>query len=515
MHNDVEKSLADKEANLLSNAKQLENMKASLFEEKAQAMEVLQRAARVVEQERMKAMETSALQKERKAEAGFQERERQLSQTAQELHREKVTLEEEKAKLRALQEALERERYEQSQIQYQQMKITEAQEDTESRKWDGQNRWREGMLQDVHCCQHSPETYAQENSRDSNLPLYHQTGHIPNAGATSETSSRAPYDCIPGNSDGRRLSGCTNGTNASWEDLYHGSMLLSSQESGMPLGSGVHHMSPEKRAGDTCSHHHEKNTPSKKRLENVMKSLKNAREASRSRLQRTENALLGFPPSSPFTTQIQQALNALSSKLTLMEQIEDGLNDHLQKALDTKSPDEDGLMVDKVQLLRRMEEQQSLRAEWEEDMQQQLETISMLQAASRSSTFPSPSQGAITLENVQTLSPPFDWPGSGNGDANHGNLHASQESMIPDMARMTAPNSGSSGSNTSPDWKTRFEPLLGVDSSELSFSPLVDYHYYPSCNQNLNQGKEQGVSHKFARRKLHLSASITGNAGAS
>ncbi|CAM6126102.1 unnamed protein product [Calypogeia fissa] len=526
LQKDTETSVAEKEAKLLNEAKYVESIRASLFQEKTHAMEVLQKAARLVEQERVKAIETTAFNKERQAEAELKEREKQLSQTAEQLHREKVSIEEEKARLKRLHEVLERDKYDQPQVQFQPTLITEAQNEPESRKqWEEPHRWREERtMHDLHgfhqiSKMHNQDVNISEHSPDCTISFYQQAGHNQNLGAIGETSGRHSLDYIPGPAERRRQSG--TGTNTSWDDLFNGSLLLSSPESSMAVGPGVHHMSPEKRTGDTCAHHHDDNSPSKRRLENVMKSLIDARAASRSRLQRTENALLGFPSTSPFTTQIQKALNDLSSRLALMEKIEDGLATNFRKAYEMDSPGSDCLIVDKVQLLCRMEEQQNLRAEWEEDMQEQLETISMLQAASRSSTFTSPVKGSSTLEKVQSMSPPFDWPVSSSGDAKHGQQHVAQESEITRRPGMTATNSGSSGSNASqspPEWKMAFEPLLGVDSNGLSYSPLVDYNYYPNCNQNSNQelrGKEHDGSEKFARRKLHLSPPTSGHVGPS
>lgn len=119
-------------------------------------------------------------------------------------------------------------------------------------------------------------------------------------------------------------------------------------------------------------------SPSKKELEMLMRNLRQTRQASRIQLQSMESGIFSFPPS--FTVPVQQGLSALSARLSLMEQIEEGLESQLRKAFEFQRQDSEGVLVDKVQLLSRMQEQQSLRAEWEEDMKEQVETIGMLQA---------------------------------------------------------------------------------------------------------------------------------------
>lgn len=127
--------------------------------------------------------------------------------------------------------------------------------------------------------------------------------------------------------------------------------------------------------------------PSQTRLENVMQSLVNARQASRSRLQRTKNLLQTLPHSGGLVvSEVRQALGSLTDRLRLMEQMEDELTDELREAYRIELPDSEGIIVDKVELLCKMEEQQTLRGEWEEDMQCQLEKISLLQANSQASS---------------------------------------------------------------------------------------------------------------------------------
>lgn len=100
----------------------------------------------------------------------------------------------------------------------------------------------------------------------------------------------------------------------------------------------------------------------------------------------------------------QQALCALTERLNLMEQMEDELADGLRAAYRIAIPISEGIIVDKVELLCKMEEQQTLTAEWEKDMLCQLEKISILQANSQpTSKFGTPIKGT---ELDQIVSPP-------------------------------------------------------------------------------------------------------------
>lgn len=131
------------------------------------------------------------------------------------------------------------------------------------------------------------------------------------------------------------------------------------------------------------SHHHEGHEKlalmsEQMELEMMMENLLQARQFCMSQLKEMEERILCFPPSVGFTVPVQQGLSALSARLSLMEQIEDGLQHQLRTAFEELN--RSGTFVDKVQLLARMQEQQSLRAEWEDDLQRQLETIDMLQA---------------------------------------------------------------------------------------------------------------------------------------
>ncbi|KAH7286936.1 hypothetical protein KP509_32G028600 [Ceratopteris richardii] len=136
---------------------------------------------------------------------------------------------------------------------------------------------------------------------------------------------------------------------------------------------------------DICFH---EANPNQNRLESMMQSLVTARQASRGRLQRTKALLQSIPLAgrSLVMAEVQQALCALTDRLQLMEQMEDELADELREAYQKALPDSEGILVDKVELLCKMEDQQTLRAEWEEDMQCQLEKVSVLQATSQRSS---------------------------------------------------------------------------------------------------------------------------------
>ncbi|KAL2632589.1 hypothetical protein R1flu_004068 [Riccia fluitans] len=497
---EAEMSLAAKEAKLSQETTRLENMRNTLLQEKTQAMDVLQNAVRAAEKERR--VDVNFMQCNKNTECGQTQQEREFAKTVEALHREKLSLQEEKARIKMLHDVLEREKREQSQSAFQQATAVDAQKEAEIRRWRGISKWSSREENSYPEPSHDVSRDGRASfSQDFAVPSYREAVERQSLGTNSDMSTRTPFTPSPPE---RMDQNRTNVTNTSWDG---GSILLSSP--GSSLGVRVHQTASAKRVENHMDHLQEGNAPSKKRLENVMTSLLNARQASRSRLQRTENALLGFPPSSPFTSQVQQALNALSSRLSLMEQIEDGLASHLRKAHETDYSESEGLIVDKVQLLCRMQEQQSLRAEWEEDMQQQLETISMLQAASRNaSTFTTPAKGTSS-EMFQCPTPRSDWQGA---DCQNCNSETPQDGGV---SGLSAVNSGSSGPNQqrqfpSPDWKMTFEPLLGVDSKGLSLSPLVDQEYYSNLGQNPHQGhisREYDTQDKFVRRKLYLSPS--------
>ncbi|KAI5062429.1 hypothetical protein GOP47_0022968 [Adiantum capillus-veneris] len=164
--------------------------------------------------------------------------------------------------------------------------------------------------------------------------------------------------------------------------------FFSGSETAFSRGGGKQHLEEMERMHGNHDIYYQDVIPSQNRLENVMQSLVSARQASRSRLHRTKTLLQSLPLTGGglVITEVQQALCALTERLYLMEQMEDELADELREAYRAALPDSEGIIVDKVELLCKMEEQQTLRAEWEEDMQCQLEKISILQANSQASS---------------------------------------------------------------------------------------------------------------------------------
>ncbi|KAI5070043.1 hypothetical protein GOP47_0014386, partial [Adiantum capillus-veneris] len=164
--------------------------------------------------------------------------------------------------------------------------------------------------------------------------------------------------------------------------------FFSGNETAFSRGGGKQHLEEMERMHGNHDIYYQDVIPSQNRLENVMQSLVSARQASRSRLHRTKSLLQSLPLTSGglVVTEVQQVLCALTERLDLMEQMEDELADELREVYRAAFPDSEGIIVDKVELLCKMEEQQTLRAEWEEDMQCQLEKISILQANSQASS---------------------------------------------------------------------------------------------------------------------------------
>ncbi|KAJ7551458.1 hypothetical protein O6H91_06G016200 [Diphasiastrum complanatum] len=256
----------------------------------------------------------------------------------------------------------------------------------------------------------------------------------------------------------------------------------------------------------------ERHSPSKARLDNVMTSLINAREASRSRLHRTENALSSLPSSLSSTAEVKRALNALAARLNFLDQIEEGLASQLRKAYESDTPELEGIIVDKVQLLCRMEEQQSLRAEWEEDMQQQLERISVLQA-----TFSVRKQGKPHSKDCSPLAArkvggflideDLQEQCFTGFDANNEEL----DKLFPVSVNATGLSEGmyEKKHTTSPtEWHMAVEAFPKEIVRGVSISPLADYSLISSTKQHPQSGKQQEESRKeqAARRRLLLTS---------
>ncbi|KAH8968613.1 hypothetical protein BDL97_03G136100 [Sphagnum fallax] len=523
-HRNAESSLAAKEAKLALEAKQLEDMKNLLEQEKGEAMVRIQQAAkRAVDEECAKVVgnnkqwETSLMMhKEIQSDADLKDREMELNSTAQAIQREKMSLEQERAKVKILHDALEREQMEKCYIHMKQSAKAEGViKDADS--WEEINkRWEARPTAETHNWHpiRSEMPFKEKKSAvEQSEPAFPTLKSGLEDGSLGHmlvgSSSRNVHDF-----SSVKFLGPDHNNHNSGDDSFRSTMLSSTCSS---MAAATNEASPEKLMADSSfGHMHEGGggVPSRKRLENVMTSLMHARQASRSRLQRTENALLAFPSSARFTAQVQRALNALSARLGLMEQIEEGLENHLQKAYEVQSPESEGIIVDKVQLLCRMEEQQSLRAEWEEDMQQQLETISMLQAASRNS-----SDFNISLKLANSNPPPIMMNWRNEDDKSHAahdivckNGSSSSNGTDAPVPYNHAEGGGFKPSRQypSPEWNTTFEPLLGVDSKALSYSPLVEYSYISSSAARHHSprggGREGGDNHdRKTQRKLQWS----------
>lgn len=502
---DAEASVAAKEAKITMEAKQLETMKNMLEQEKAKAMELIQQAAkRAMTTENAESSfalwDSIMLHKESQCEASLKDREKELNCTADAIRREKKNLKEERVQVKMLHDALEKEQVEHSHASLKNITKSDALiKETENRMaWEEikKRRERERLLGESHGWDPTSEGSSNDRTHvaEQEFSFSATKGGLETSGASAKL----------GEGSGRKIQAYHKISNTKWDEAF-GSTTSS-------ISATYNQTTPEKMTVNSSYRQIlEKNdVPSRKRLENVMTNLMHARQASRSRLQRTENALLAFPPSSGFITQVQQALNTLSARLSLMEQIEEGLESHLRNAYESDSPESEGMLVDKVQLLCRMEEQQSLRAEWEEDMQRQLETISMLQAASRSSpNFSTPprvsNQGALPMS---------DWQNHSSNMFQSGKGHVSYEMMgrisgnageSPNADLLSGGGSRPSKQFSSLNWNTAFEPHQGVDSKGISYSPLVDYDYMSSpANQDL--GTHESESHdRNTRRKLLLS----------
>ena len=515
---DAEASVAAKEAKLAMEAKQIETMKSMLEQEKVQAMELIQQAAkRAVTPELVKTessisqWDSIMLHKESQCEANVEDREKELDCTAVAIRREKTNLKDERAQVKILHNALEREQ----QIEHSQASLKNIAKadsfikDAENRMaWEEIKKRRdsERLIGETHGWDPTSEGSSNDRSHiaEQEFSFSATKGGLEISGASADL----------GEGSGRitqayRELANHKISNNKWDEAF-GSTTSS-------ISATYNQTPPGKMTGNSSYRQVlEKNgVPSRKRLESVMTSLMHARQASRSRLQRTENALLAFPPSSGFIAQVQQALNALTARLSLMEQIEEGLESHLRKAYESESPGSEGMLVDKVQLLCRMEEQQSLRAEWEEDMQRQLETISMLQAASRSSpNFSTPprvsNQGAIPLNDWQNHSSNMYQNSKGQLTYEMMGRISSNSGENSNADLVNGGGSRPSNQFSSLNWNTTFESHQAVDSKGLSYSPLADYEYLSSpANQHSGDlGTHESESYeRNTRRKLLLSPS--------
>lgn len=510
---DAEVSVAMKEEKLAVEAKQLEAMKSMLEQEKAKAMEMIQQAAeKAMSAEHAKAESNLAqwnsimLHKESLCKASLKDREKELNSTTKIIQRDKTNLQEEKAQVQMLHDVLEREQMEHPYAKFKNSAgvdiLRNDEENQMAWKEIEKRRAREQFVEKANTWNPAVEG----SSNDYRRHVAQQEFSFSTTKSVLETNGAVgDYgDRFAKNMQGHNELANHTIPEAEWDDTF--GFTNSSRN------ATYNHIAPEKMVvnSNSCQIVEKNGVPNQKRLENVMTNLMYARQASRSRLQRTENALLAFPPSSGFITQIQQALNALSARLGLMEQIEEGLESHLRDAYETKLPESERMLIDKVQLLSRMEEQQNLRAEWEEDMQRQLETISMLQASSRSSPIFStphrdPNQGAPPINDWENHNSnmyedikrhdSYDKTGriGGNATVNSStHLHNGGVSM-------------SSKQFSNLNWNTTNEDS---QAKGFSYSPFDDYEY---LSNPANQHSIKFGAHEFennernTRRKLQLS----------
>eukprot|EP01018_Ginkgo_biloba_P026693 Gb_31720 [translate_table: standard] len=247
--------------------------------------------------------------------------------------------------------------------------------------------------------------------------------------------------------------------------------------------------------------------PSQKRLENVMISLIKAREASRDRLQRTQNALETFRGTSALAEDVKQSLRVLAIHLISLEQMEDELASQLTAAYAAKPPDSEGMIVDKVQLLCRMEEQQTMRAEWEEEIEKQLVKISSLQTMPNGlPCFSTPIKKTVydrlyspqslkessrftSLEYLQDQSDAFNIEAQGIDHSNE--IHDFMHAMYL----------------TSSDWNRSQE--CSQEGKTRGFSPHIDEHNHRDTSDNNPEPNQPGTvlstKETNARRRLQLS----------
>lgn len=507
----AEESVAAKEEKLAVEAKQLERMKSILEQEKTKAMELIQQAAKramaaelaKVECGNFSSWDSITMQQNgSQCETSLKDRERKLMSTAEAIRSERTSLNEEKVQVKLLHDALVREKMEHTHVNLRNAaKVEVLVKDAGSRSaWEEIKNKREN--------ERVGEAYGWDPGAEG-------TPNCRNQSAEQDFSFSAMKNGFETNRGRCDVSeGCTRNIQAHCGVANH---KVSNMKWGEPFGSATSSLSdsytqitPEKITGNSSFRQtiEKYDVPSRKRLEIVMTSLMQARQASRSRLQRTENALLAIPPSSGFITQVQQALNTLSARLSLMEQIEEGLESHLRNAYETEVSESEGVLVDKMQLLSRMEEQQSLRAEWEEDMQRQLETISMLQAASRSSS------NFCTPQKFLNQATPFlsDRQNHSSNVYQGGRGHTPYEMRFDGNAgEVSNPDPHNSGGSrpskqfSTPDWNATFDPENIVDSKVLTYSPFIDYDYLssPANQQSMDFGTHNLENlERNTRRKL-------------
>jgi hypothetical protein len=222
-------------------------------------------------------------------------------------------------------------------------------------------------------------------------------------------------------------------------------------------------------------------------VESLLRALANAAAASEGRLARVETVVKSMVDAE----EVRAALAALRSNLQRMAEEERGLAERANSSGGEA-------------LVPQLEQQQRARAQWEERLQQQLEAIKGLQAASRQasqqSTPKRPPLGteASTPSRLQAAAAALEGRGAGNRPG------------------VVVPRGAHPQSMLSPDWVPG--ATMTSDSEDgyrrLSRSPLVEYSEGDSPLERIRRGfgrdegqsRGQGVGYRdVVKRKLQLS----------
>jgi hypothetical protein len=220
-------------------------------------------------------------------------------------------------------------------------------------------------------------------------------------------------------------------------------------------------------------------------VESLLGALASAAAASEGRLARVETVVKSMVDAE----EVRAALAALRSDLQRMAEEERGLAERANSSGGEA-------------LVPRLEQQQRARAQWEERLQQQLEAIKGLQAASRQasqqSTPKRPPLGAegSTPSRLQAAAAALEGRGPGNRPG------------------VVVPRGAHPQSMLSPDWVPG--AIVTSDSEDgyrrLSRSPLVEYSEGDSersrrgIERDEGQSRGQGVGYRdIVKRKLQLS----------
>jgi hypothetical protein len=332
---------AEKQAALAQEAAHLQRMKEMLEEEKSQAMEVIERAGRMAAGAESRLWEDEHVNRGT-ADAGS------MNAMVEDASFDSVSKKRERADTDLLQ------------LEETQRKKLNSEDSTQLRECSSSSKLQisaESSQAAVYLNNLSHDKLRAISSRDCKP---YDAGGWP-SGSVITPNNDASYDAA----DSDRH---TNHMEDHFPDVCSNISYLEYEAACLPSSFSHHHEGHEKLT----------RMPEQMELEMMMRNLLQSRQFCMSQLKEMEERVLSFPPSIGFTLPVQQGLSALSARLSLMEQIEDGLQHQLWTAFE--DPNRPGAFVDKVQLLARMQEQQSLRAEWEDDLQRQLQTIDMLQA---------------------------------------------------------------------------------------------------------------------------------------